>query len=404
MRCRCIFIFVLITLAAFTGQLRADSTGGVARRKHSAAASLEPRADTANHARVIVTVNRRIPLDVANALIEAHGGIPFRALRRNHLVVASVPFDAITMLIRHHEILDVEFDDVGSWFDVELTRSWGVRQTRAGQVQRAHITGRNVRVAVLDKGIDARHPEFNDAYRGGWDFIDHDPNPFVSRVGHGTHVAGAVCAADDGVGVVGVSPGCELYMLRIGAADGPRKSAVIAALEWCIDNDIHVTNSSFGFFGDQGGALRNAYRDSWDEGLLHVAAAGNTGGQLVGIPAKFTSVIAVGAVDHTGRVASFSAQGSEIELVAPGVGVPTVDGASGYTLGMGTSIAAPHVAGVAALVIASGSVRDENGNGRINDEVRRRLSETATDLDDPGVDDQTGAGLVNAWRAIQDQG
>lgn len=403
MRCRCIFIFVLMILAAGTGHVRADSTGSGARRRVVQPDTIVMHDDHgADRPDVIIAVRPDAPLSRLEDLIVASNGTISRSLGRTHAIAASIPRRVLTRVAAHRDVVSIEPDSRGSWLDVELDRSWGVRQTGAGHAHAAHITGQGVRVAVLDKGIDARHPEFNDTFRGGWDFIDNDPNPFVARGGaHGTHVSGALCAADDGVGVVGASPGCDLYLLRIGDHDGPKKSAVIAALEWCIEHDMHVTNSSFGFFGDSGRVLRDAYDDAWRHGILHVAAAGNTGRSFVGIPAQFESVIAVGAIDHRGRVASFSARGPEIELVAPGVGIPTVDGSSGYTLGMGTSIAAPHVAGAAALVIASGTVQDENGNGRINDEVRARLASSAVDLDAPGWDSHTGFGQVNAWRAIE---
>ena len=125
--------------------------------------------------------------------------------------------------------------------------------------------------------------------------------------------------------------------------------------------------------------------------------------------------MAVGATDSSDKRASFSSTGSTLELVAPGVSVLStwndntsylnpqpicLDGVCYYKYGSGTSMASPHVAGAAALVISSGTVTDTNGNGRINDEIRAKLDSTATDLGTAGKDAQYGYGLVNATAAV----
>jgi len=134
-----------------------------------------------------------------------------------------------------------------------------------------------------------------------------------------------------------------------------------------------------------------------------VAAAGNSGtppgkGDNVGYPARWDSVIAVAATDKNDNRASFSSTGPAVELAAPGVAINSTLPGNSYGAYSGTSMASPHVAGTAALVIASG-ITDSNGNGLINDEVRLQLQGTAIDLGDPGRDSKYGYGLVDAAAA-----
>ena len=216
--------------------------------------------------------------------------------------------------------------------------------------------------------------------------------------GHGTHVAGTVAAIENGTGVVGVAPEASIYALKILGANGSGSySDVIAALQWCVDNGIQVTNNSYGSSGDPGTLTKAAFDNSYAAGVLHVAAAGNSGnsrgtGDKVIYPARWASVIAVAATDSSDRRASFSSTGPDVELAAPGVAINSTKLGGGYVLMSGTSMASPHVAGVAALVIASGIANT-------NDEVRQQLTATADDLGAAGRDTWYGFGLVNAAMA-----
>ena len=150
-------------------------------------------------------------------------------------------------------------------------------------------------------------------------------------------------------------------------------------------------------------AVWDAFDSAEAAGVLHVAAAGNSGnagggGDNVIYPARFESVIAVAATDENDSRASFSSTGPAVELSAPGVSIYSTIPGGGYGAGDGTSFASPHAAGAAALVISAGVV-DANGNGRTNDEVRAILTQAADDLGATGRDALYGWGLVNAARA-----
>ncbi len=186
--------------------------------------------------------------------------------------------------------------------------------------------GAGIKVGVIDTGIDYNHPDLKGVYKGGKDFINGDDDPMDDH-GHGTHVAGTIAAEDNQLGVVGVAPEVEIYALKVlkPSADGSATgsvSAIIQAIDWAIANGIRVINLSLG--SDESSITeKDAFARAWDAGILAVAASGNdyNGTDLVGFPAAYPNVIAVGAVDAKEALASFSQRGTELALVAPGVGV-----------------------------------------------------------------------------------
>ena len=324
-------------------------------------------------------------------------------------IAASIPEKAIEALQKNPNVRYVEPDGQVFALETELESSWGVERIGAGFVHDSGNTGAGIKVAIIDSGIDHTHEYLSANYKGGFDFVnsvdanddgdyddleegdlkDEDP---MDDYGHGTHVAGIVAAEDNGEGVVGVAPGAYLYALKVLDETGRGYvSDIVAAIEWCADNDIQVTNNSYGSSGDPGVSLKEAFDDA--SGILHIASAGNSGnppgrGDNVGYPAAYESVIAVAATDQNDVRARWSSTGPAVELAAPGVGIYSTYIGGGYATYSGTSMAAPHVAGVAALVIASGTI-DVSA-------VKEKLLDTADDLGDSWL---YGSGLVNAAEA-----
>ncbi len=350
------------------------------------------------------------------ALVRRAGG---RIKYTYHIVpamAATLPEAAASALMKNPAVTYIEPDAKIHAIDAELDNAWGVKQIGAGTVQAAGNKGTGVRVAIIDTGLDYNHKDLQGRYAGGWDFVNDDADPMDDN-GHGTHVAGTIAANDDGAGVVGVAPEAELYALKILDSNGSGSfSDAIRALEWAADHGIRITNNSYGSDEQPTDTVNNvtaemAFDSSYDLGMLHVAAAGNSGfftgffppADIVGYPARFGSVIAVAASDNGNTVGWFSSTGPAVELTAPGVNINSTLPGNGYGLNTGTSMASPHVAGAAALVIASG-ISDANGNGLVNDEVRQRLDSTADDLGDNGRDWLYGYGLVNAAQAAYSSG
>jgi subtilisin len=303
-------------------------------------------------------------------------------------IAASVPEKAIEALKKNPNITNVELDSMVYALETELDNSWGVERIGAGVVHESGNKGAEVRIAIIDSGVDYGHVDLDANFETllGYDFVNDDNDPMDDN-GHGTHVAGIVAAEDNGEGVIGVAPEASLYALKVLDSSGSGSySDVIAALQWCVDYGIQVTNNSYGSSRDPGYTVKAAFDKSYDAGIIHVAAAGN-GGSVI-YPAAYSSVIAVSATDKDDNLASFSSIGSQIELAAPGVDIYSTYKGGSYATMSGTSMASPHVAGTAALVIAAG----------ISD-VRGKLQSTADDLGASGRDSLYGYGLVDADEA-----
>jgi subtilisin len=350
-------------------------------------------AQAEGRSRVIITYRDRPTasdvLKVSNA-----GGKVSRLFRVVPSVVAELPTAAIERLRADPRVLAVEKDQRVQLLDAELDNSWGVKRIGAGLVHPTN-EGAGVKVAVIDTGIDYTHPDLNANYAGGYDFVNDDTNPMDDN-GHGTMVAGIIAAEDNGSGVVGVAPQARLYAVKVLDRNGSGwESDVIAGVDWARANGVQVVNMSLGSFSASYG-LQTAVANAYNAGLVLVAAAGNSGncygsGDSVQYPARYSQVIAVAATNSGDVRPCFSSTGSTVEIAAPGVSTTTTYRGGGYASGSGTSFASPHVAGTAALVIASGVTS--------NIAVRERLQTTADDLGANGRDNLYGYGLVDADEA-----
>ncbi len=333
------------------------------------------------------------------ALVNGMGG---KIKYTYHLVdamAASLPQQAIDALQKNPNVRYVEPDGLVQALDGELDNSWGVKRIGAGLVHDSLNKGTGVKVAVIDTGMDYNHPDLNSNYWGGYDFVNDDSDPMDDN-GHGTHVAGTIAALDDGMGVVGVAPEAHLYALKVLSSSGSGSySDVIAALQWCVDNGIQVTNNSYGSSVDAGISVKKAFDNAYyNYGIINVSSAGNSGdssgsGDTVTYPARYDSVIAVAATNQRDQRASWSSTGPGLEISAPGLSIYSTLIGGGYGTKSGTSMASPHVAGTVALMIAAG----------VSD-VRGQLQSTADDLGATGWDSQYGYGLVDADEATGEDG
>lgn len=358
---------------------------------HASLLGAEPRTD-------VLIAFKAQPGPAEIALVRSHGGSVKRTFTLVPALSASIPAAAIDGLSRNPHVTAVEIDGLfhAISVDAELDRTWGVKHIGAGTVHASGGLGAGVRVAVIDSGIDYTHPDLAANFSGGYDFVNSDADPMDDN-GHGTHVGGTVAALLNSSGVVGAAPGAKLYGLKVLSASGSGSfSNIIAALQWCVDHGVAVTNNSYGAGQDPGTIVQQAFDNSAAKGVLHIAAAGNSGtrsgtGNNVGWPARYDSVVAVAATTKTDGRASFSSTGPTVELAAPGVAINSTKLDGGYVEYNGTSMASPHVAGVAAILSAFGANAAD---------IRLVLQRTATDLGDDGRDNLYGFGLVNAEAAV----
>ncbi|MBI5630962.1 MAG: S8 family peptidase [Elusimicrobia bacterium] len=235
--------------------------------------------------------------------------------------------------------------------------TWNMRAIRAPGAW-DYTEGEKVDVAVIDTGVDYSHKDLEGAVDGGYNAItdSESPESYMDDNGHGTHVAGIIGARRNGWGVVGVAPKARLYAVKVLSKDGSGNlSDVIKGLIWSANNGIQVVNMSLGS-PTESLALQKAVAYAKGRGVVIVAAAGNSGrtGGAVSYPAAYPETIAVAASNSEGALADFSSRGENTKVIAPGEDVVSTRLGGDFVLLSGTSMAAPHVTGIAALLVAQG--------------------------------------------------
>lgn len=261
---------------------------------------------------------------------------------------------------------------------------WGVQRVNAANAW-ARNKGQGVKVAILDTGIDFNHPDLRGAYAGCKNVVDSNSSCMDDN-GHGTHVAGTIAGALDGKGVAGVAPGARLYAVKVLDKDGNGGLiGIVRAILWAGNNGMSVANMSLGApIGTV--FMRAAVKYATLKGTLIVAAAGNDG-KAVDCPACYSDSVAVSASDSNDKLADFSSRGSDVDFIAPGVNVKSSVLGGGYDSYDGTSMATPHVTGLAALAVSAGA--------RTTADVRAKLQRAAKPLAGLKSEEQ-GAGLIDA--------
>jgi serine protease len=332
-------------------------------------------------------------------------------------------------------------DDPGFRLQWNLFEPFGIGMPEAWALAEAAGApgGRGALVAVLDSGVAferyrryRRAPDLRKStFVRGYDFIDRDRHP-NDVFGHGTHVTGTIAqATNNGIGAAGVAYGARIMPLRVLDSEGSGDSVAIAkAIRYAARHRADVINLSLEFELDVVASeipeILAAIRFAHRRGAVIVAAAGNRFGHRVAYPARASQVIAVGATTRNGCQSDYSNFGSDLDVVAPGGGVDsepetteelelchpddpgdwiyqqTFRGASVRRFGLpegyeGTSMASPHVSGIAALIIATGKLGPNPSPGA----VQNHIQATARDLGAPGFDTSYGHGLVDAAAALR---
>lgn len=301
--------------------------------------------------------------------------------------------------------------------DEFYSRQWGLDEPNFPAAwQKTTGEGDGVLVAVVDTGIAQDHEDFRYASStlpsGGQqfpgesevrvqrDFVGRDPVAQDSG-GHGTHVAGTVAAAtNNGTGVAGGCPGCDLIVAKALTERGGSDSNVASAIAWAVDQGADVVNLSLGG-PDDSNVLKNAVNDAHERGAVVVAAAGNTGDRTVNYPAAYPNVIAVTATTASDERARFSSYGGWVDVAAPGRGILSTvpyDGTP-YISFSGTSMSSPHVAALAGLLLDAADATP--ATPPTNSEVRSYITRSAKDLGERGRDPYYGAGRIRANAALK---
>lgn len=249
-----------------------------------------------------------------------------------------------------------------------------------------------VTIAILDTGVDLAHPDLFVRILPGYDFVNNDNDPQDDH-GHGTHVAAiAAASTNNGEGVAGVNWGANILPVKVLNSGATGTYANVAAgIVWAADHGAQVINLSLGGPAPSF-VLNDAVNYAYQRGVILVASTGNAGAPSVLYPAAYDPVIAVGATDSGNNLADFSNYGAEVDVVAPGVNIYSAFPGGGYGYRSGTSMAAPHVSGLAALLWGI------PGNGPAR--IRTLIEANALDLGSPGWDVFFGSGLIQMDAAI----
>ncbi|MEN3160236.1 S8 family serine peptidase [Alkalimonas sp. NCh-2] len=272
------------------------------------------------------------------------------------------------------------------------TTPYGITMVQANQVSDANAT--TMKVCVIDSGYQLSHPDLPSAGVTGSTFSGHGAWS-TDGSGHGTHVAGTIVALNNNIGVVGVLPSglVGLHIVKIFNDSGSwtHASNLIQAVQLCQNAGANVVNMSLS--GPSSNTTEsNAMSNFYNNGMLLVATSGNLGNTNFRYPASYDAVISVAAVDANKNHASFSVRNSQVELSGPGVNVLSTCNNSNYCNKSGTSMAAPHVTGVAALVWS-------NHPQCTNAQIRNVLNQTAEHRGTSGRNNNFGWGIVQAKAA-----
>jgi thermitase len=233
--------------------------------------------------------------------------------------------------------------------DPYLKYQWGIYNINATKAWDIEKGKKSVVVAIVDTGVDYKHPDIAANYKpGGYDFVNNDPDPMDDHY-HGTHCAGIVAAVmNNAKGIAGVAQVSIMAEKVLSKYGWGYSTWVAKGIEHAADHGAKIISMSLGSRSPSS-VVERACQYAWNKGCLLVAAAGNDNGP-VGYPAAYPTVIAVGAIDKYNKRAWFSNYGPELELMAPGVDVYSTVPGGKYRYLSGTSMACPHVSGVAALV------------------------------------------------------
>lgn len=331
-------------------------------------------------------------------VLTAQGGRSLGRLQGIDVHMVEVPTgseqNAVSHLTRNPHVLFAELDQLAppaaNANDPYFGNEWHLAKINAPTAWDTS-TGIGITIAILDSGIDGTHPDLAAQMVPGWNFFDNNSDT-TDVYGHGTAVAGVAAAAlNNSVGMAGVAGGARVMPVRIADATGHAYwSAAAQGLAWAADHGAQVANISFeGMTASS--TMQAAAQYFRSKGGAVIVAAGNTG--AVDNTAPTDTMIVVSATDNEDRITNWSTYGSFVDISAPGQNIYSTAMGGGYGTWSGTSMAAPIVAGTAALILA---LRPE----LTPEQVGYKLRTTATDLSPIGPRIYFGYGRVNAAAAV----
>ncbi|MCI2255596.1 S8 family serine peptidase [Domibacillus sp. PGB-M46] len=345
-------------------------------------------AENNEEKQMLIVFDEGISQQEIDQKVEAVDGDVKETFEQVGITSVEVPEESIDDLRKDPSVEHVEEDTLVHLS--EQIEDWGIPVTNIPDAWNSGFTGEGVKIAVIDSGI-APHSDL--AVAGGVSTVGYTSS-YSDDQGHGTHVAGIIGARNNGFGVKGAAYESEIYAVKAFDQEGAAYlSDLLEGIDWSISNGMDIINLSSGT-QTASAALQSAVDQAYESGLLIVAAAGNDGApdglkDTVDFPARYSSVIGVGAVDSYFNRASFSSTGPAVEVAAPGVKILSTYLGNQYAYMSGTSMAAPYVTGELALL-------KQAYPELANEELRRVLVEHTQDLGTEGRDPFFGYGLIRA--------
>jgi len=261
--------------------------------------------------------------------------------------------------------------------------------------------GEDIKVGIIDTGIDANHIELKNRIRDYVNFSGGKSEDIQDENGHGTHVSGIVCAEKNGIGVVAVAPKADLYIAKAFDANGKTTyPSIEKSLNWMISKKVDVINMSFSS-DISSREYKNLISRINANGISMICAAGNegqSGDNTIGYPANFYETIAVTAVDVNRKIADFSSSGGQAEIAAAGKNIYSTYLNNGYAVLSGTSMATPIITGAAAILHGKCLIR--YGRKLSPTELRLLLNIYTDKLGEKGRDIHYGYGLFTFGRIV----
>lgn len=339
---------------------------------------------------------------VGQAKASLHAQENAKVVSRNH----AIGFEVVKLekgkslqaaLKRYEKNPNVEYAEPNYIFEATWTPNdpyfsayqWGPQRIDAPRAWDITRSSSSIRIAVVDTGVQYDHPDLSGKVIRGYNYVENNWYPY-DRNGHGTHVAGiAAASTNNGVGMAGMAPNATIYAVRVLNDSGSGTLAAVAnGITHSADNGAHVINLSLGSSSGSS-TLLNAVNYAWNRGSVLIAAAGNAGNTAPQYPAYYSNVMSVAATTSSDTRASFSTYGSWVDVAAPGADILSTYYYNTYRYLNGTSMAAPHVAGIAGLLAAQ---------GRNNSQIRSAIQNSADRIS--GTGSLWYYGRVNAYRAV----
>ncbi len=282
------------------------------------------------------------------------------------------------------------------------TIDWGIKSLGIPEIWK-ESQGEDIKVCILDTGVATKHPDLQKAIIATKDFTGND-NPEDGN-GHGSHCSGIVGARSNDVGIIGVAPQAQLMVGKV-LSDGGYGTIdwIVKGMHWAYEQGADIISMSLGSHSPDDD-LEKAVRHVIDNGRILICAAGNdgSGSDTVNYPGAYKDVICVGSINRDMERSSFSSTGPNVTIMAPGEDIYSCYPPDKYATFSGTSMATPFIAGVAALILSKHRKKGGKTPCENQQQMLEHLTKVARDIEDKGWDKNTGWGIVNPKKSVEDE-